>query len=181
MAAENMLARLSAFRDEQQARSLRKLCEVFYNALSTQSLGSAAVTVSAAATVATGAAWTGIVGGRSTNGLNAVNGTPNPTLVSIANAIAFPALVGTILQNNFGLWLFVINAAGVVSTLPLAQATTLAGIVFPSIPVSSAVVGGIIFNPTAATFIGGTTLTNAANTNGVALNVVGAFDPSATY
>jgi hypothetical protein len=179
--AENLAQRLDQVKDEETAYALFKLLSSIYTSLSSQSLGSAAITVSAAATVATGAAWVGMVGGKVQSGNNGLTGTPNATLVTVASGVAMPALVGTILQNNFGLWLFVINAAGTVSTLPLVQATTLAGIIFPAIPAGYTAIGGIIFNPTSATFIGGTTLTNAASTNGVALNIVGAFDPTATY
>lgn len=170
---------LQEIKDISARQALRQILSAIYEPLSSVSLASAAITVSAATTVATGAAWIGAVS--ASNPALTSNGARQAQLVQVASGVAMPALVGTILQNNFGLWLFIINAASVVSTSPLAQAATLAGIVYPAVPQGSTVIGGIVFNPTTATFIGGTTLTNAASTNGVSINIAGAFDPTATY
>lgn len=82
-------------------------------------------------------------------------------------AANMPALAGTILQNNFGGWVFTVNAAGVVAARFMTQGASLATVVMPVIPVTDAVIGYVRLNPTAANFVGGTTLLDAANTNAI--------------
>lgn len=182
--AENLNARLDLFHDLGQRRSLKKIFEGIYTALSTQSLVSAALTTGATATPATGAAWVGVVGGLSTGGNNAVSQTPNPTLVQIASGTAMAALVGTVVNATFNVFCYYVNAAGTRSSAMGTAATTLAGVIMPNTPPGNILIGFTIINPTGAgNFVGGTTVLNDAGVvpNAVSVNMVGAVDLFATF
>lgn len=88
-------------------------------------------------------------------------------------ASTMAVLAGTILQNNFGGWVFCIDVAGNLSSLFMNQAATLAGVTFPVIAPTLTILGWVRLNPTTATFIGGTTLLDAANTNAIYRDAVG--------
>jgi hypothetical protein len=88
-----------------------------------------------------------------------------------------PALVGTTLINTFNVYVFLLSTAGFTSVIGTAG-TTLGGVVWPNIPLGSTIVGALTVNPTTASFIGGTTALDAANTNVVFISPVGAFDPT---
>jgi hypothetical protein len=85
-------------------------------------------------------------------------------------AATWAVLAGTILQNNFGGWVFTVDVAGTTASRFMNQGTTLALMTWPVIPASETVVGWVRLNPTTAAFIGGTTLLDAANTNAVYVN-----------
>ena len=68
------------------------------------------------------------------------------------------ALVGTVLADYFGIWVFTMTAAGTLATTTLTSAATLAELVLPTISPSVAVVGAVLVNPTGTgNFVGGTT------------------------
>lgn len=73
-------------------------------------------------------------------------------------AADLPALVGTVVNATFNVFVFYVNAAGTVVTAMGTGATTLAGVVFPTIPDENASLGFVIVNPTGTgNFVGGTT------------------------
>lgn len=99
-------------------------------------------------------------------------------LVQTAAATVLPVLAGTISQNNFGGWAFLSDSAGTLSSVFLNQASALAGVTFPAIPKGSVILGFILANPTTATFVGGTTALDAANTNVLFISPHGPFAPA---
>lgn len=96
----------------------------------------------------------------------AANGTMTYVALAAGN---LAALVGTVLQNNVGIWFFAVDSTGAV-TQYLAQGATRGAIALPAVPATQAVFAAIEVNPTTAAFIGGTTALDAANTNAVFMN-----------
>lgn len=84
----------------------------------------------------------------------------------IAAATNMAVLAGTILQNNFGGWVFTWDGATLRSRF-MTQGATLAAVRMPAIPAGEAIIGFVRLNPTAAPFVGGTTALDAANTNAI--------------
>jgi hypothetical protein len=73
-------------------------------------------------------------------------------------AADMPALVGTVTNADFNVFVFTMNAAGTLKTYAGTQATTLGGVVFPTVADGEASLGFIIVNPTGTgDFVGGTT------------------------
>lgn len=101
----------------------------------------------------------------------------NGVLNKIPAGTSWPALTGTVLQNNFGGWAFFADSGGNLSTLPMNQAATLAGLTFPQFPMGKAFMGFVTVNPTTAPFVGGTTALDAANTNVTFVQATEAIDP----
>jgi len=102
-------------------------------------------------------------------------GIANGALVKVAAATVLPALVGTISQNTFNVYAFFVDSAGTVTSQMGTEGATKDLIVFPATPLGKALMGMAMFNPTTASFVGGTTNADAANTNIVGLNVLGSF------
>lgn len=105
----------------------------------------------------------------------------NGKLVSKATAQDLPALVGTVTNATFNVFAFFIDQAGTFTTVMGIAGSTLARVVFPSIPENKAVVGFVIINPTGTgNFVGGTTNLDDATVvpNAVFCNALGPFDPS---
>lgn len=167
MAAANIAQRIHQFHDIRQTESLRALLNSIYDRLSSVSLTSAALAGTAVTVPSTGAAWVASING---------------ILVQKATSTAMPALVGTVTNAKFNVYAFFVNSAGTVVSAMGTEAATLAGVVFPPIPVNQAVLGFIVVNPTGTgNFVGGTTNLNDVTVvpNVVFVNVVGAFDITA--
>lgn len=111
-------------------------------------------------------------------GANASTSIAGGKLVQTAGATTLPVLAGTILQNNFGGWAFLSDSAGTLTSVFLNQAGTLAAVTFPVIPKGSVILGFILANPTTATFVGGTTALDAANTNVQYISPHGPYAPA---
>lgn len=80
------------------------------------------------------------------------------TLVLVAAGTDMPALSGTVDADDFGLYVWEVDAAGTVTQLTLATASTFAGITFPTLSDDKACVGALLVNPTGTgDFVGGTT------------------------
>lgn len=70
--------------------------------------------------------------------------------------IVLPA--STVTNAKFNVFVLAMDSAAAVSAYAGTQATTLAGVVFPTIPSGSAVIGFVIVNPTGTgDFVGATT------------------------
>lgn len=68
------------------------------------------------------------------------------------------ALAGTVTNAYFNVFVFAVDSDGNVSMTMGTEATTLAGVVFPTTPSDEAVIGFVIINPTGTgNFVGGTT------------------------
>jgi hypothetical protein len=172
MAIENISKHFAKWADVHAQRILTRLFNsvltditVLRDRLKTQTLvsGALAITGGGSATAKIGSTAQAIC-----NGVLVTKTTTN-----------MPALAGTILQNNFGGWAFYIDSGGNLTSVFLNQGATLAAVTFPAVTAGLACLGYVTLNPTTATFIGGTTLLDAANTNAVYTNTVGAFEPSA--
>jgi hypothetical protein len=100
-------------------------------------------------------------------------------LVKLA-AADLPALVGTVTNATFNVFVFTVNAAGTTKTYIGTQAATLAGVVFPTTADGEVPLGFVIINPTGTgNFVGGTTNLDDATVvpNAVYVNTVGEFFP----
>ena len=90
------------------------------------------------------------------------------------------ALVGTVTNAKFNVFVFSVNAAGTFATQMGTEAATLGGVVFPAVPDGSVAVGFVIINPTGTgNFTGGTTPLDDATVvpNAVYVNTLGDFFP----
>lgn len=89
--------------------------------------------------------------------VNTLKAVIDGVLVSKAAADC-AALVGTVTNAKFNVFVFTVNASGTLTTYAGTQATTRAGVVWPTIADGEAVVGFIEVNPTGTgDFVGGTT------------------------
>lgn len=156
---------ISVVNDDFTKRALRRTLGAIANVISSQMLASAALLINAGASPL------------AKTGATAVNASVNGRLVAVPAGTVLPALVGTTLINTFNVYVFLLSTAGFTSVMGTA-ATTLGGVVWPNVPLGSTIVGAFTVNPTTASFIGGTTALDAANTNVVFISPVGAFDPT---
>lgn len=105
----------------------------------------------------------------------------NGRLVSKAAATDMAALVGSVSNAKFNVFAFFIDQSGTLTSAMGIEASTLAGVKFPPIPVGKAMLGFVIINPTGTgNFVGGTTALDDATVvpNAGYVNTVGAFDPT---
>jgi hypothetical protein len=90
------------------------------------------------------------------------------------------ALVGTVTAAKFNVFVFTVNAAGTLVTYMGTEASTRAGVVWPTIADGEVMIGFIEVNPTGTgNFVGGTTALDDATVvpNVVYVNVTSAFIP----
>ena len=85
-------------------------------------------------------------------------------------AADMPALSGTISDGYYNVYVFTVDAAGTTASAMGTEATTVAGVVFPSTPADSVVIGFVLVYTTGATFIGGTTALSAGTVTDVYFN-----------
>jgi hypothetical protein len=114
-------------------------------------------------------------------GASAYYGIANGRLVTKAAATDMAALSGTVTNARFNVYAFFIDQAGTLTSAMGIEATTLAGVKFPPIPVGKAILGFVIINPTGTgNFVGGTTPLDDATVvpNAAYVNTQGAFDPT---
>jgi hypothetical protein len=98
-------------------------------------------------------------------------------LVKIAAATDMPALTGLVITaNSFNVACFFVDRAGTTSVLFGREATTIAGIKWPTFPERKALIGTLLITHS-STFTGGTTALDAATT--VYINSTAPYDPSA--
>ncbi len=105
----------------------------------------------------------------------------NGVLVSIAANTDMAALVGTVTNAKFNVFVFSVNSAGTPVTQMGTEGATLSAVVFPTIAADSAVVGFIIVNPTGTgNFVGGTTALDDATVvpNAVYVNTPFPWNPN---
>ncbi len=98
----------------------------------------------------------------------------------IAGSTDMPALVGTILEDLFNVYVFSVDKAGTVTVQMGTAGVTEAAIKWPVLDPRKAILGFIVVNPTGTgNFVGGTSLLDDATIvpNVVYISPVGAFDP----
>lgn len=173
----SIVSYLKALASKRDAAALRAL----WNALlvdltslntntSTHCLTSAGLTIhgSASALVKAATAFYAIVGG---------------VLVTKTANTDMPALVGSVTNAKFNVFMFYIDAASVVTVAMGTEGATLAAVVFPPTPAAKAAIGMLIVNPTGTgPFVGGTTALDDATVVPTALyaNLTAPFRPTAT-
>lgn len=102
-------------------------------------------------------------------------------LVKVSANTDQAALSGTVTNAKFNVFCFFLDSAGTGTSAMGTEAATLAGVVFPAIPVGKAMIGFVIINPTGTgNFVGGTTALDDATVvpNAAYVNTVGVFDPT---
>jgi len=102
------------------------------------------------------------------------------TLVKFS-AADLPALVGTVTNAKFNVFVFTVNAAGTAKTYMGTEAATIGAVVFPTTADGETPLGFVIINPTGTgNFVGGTTALDDATVvpNAVYVNTLGEFFPS---
>lgn len=78
--------------------------------------------------------------------------------VLVKKTTAEIVLSGTVAADLFNVYVLSINAAGTVTATMGTAGATLGGVVFPTLPSGSAMIGFVIVNPTGTgDFVGGTT------------------------
>jgi hypothetical protein len=90
------------------------------------------------------------------------------------------ALVGTVTNAKFNVFLFTVNAAGTLKTYMGTEAATFTGVTFPTVLDGEVTIGYVVINPTGTgNFVGGTTALDDATVvpNAVYVNTVGVFAP----
>ncbi len=145
------------------AWSLRKILEPIFDRMASAALTSPGLVISAggATTAKTGSSDTYLVA--------------NGILVKVPASTTLPALVGTISANDFNVFCFFVDSAGVITSAAGTQGATLGAVVFPQFPRGKALLGFLIVTYT-LTFTGGTTPLDTATT--VYVNSSEAFDPA---
>lgn len=169
--AENLNQRLAPVSEVFVQRALRFMFQFFYDRLSTQTLTSAGLAINGAGNAAAkaGSAFYSCVQG---------------VLVTKAANTAMAALVGTVANAKFNVYCFFIDSAGNLTSSMGTAGSTLATIIWPSIPSNKAMIGFVIVNPTGTGgFVGGTTALDDATVvpNAVYVNTIGDFEPTAIY
>lgn len=142
---EKLAPRVAQMADTLFRDDLLKLFTGLYQRLSYTTLNSAGLVIKAGGgvLVKTGATATTLnVGG---------------VLASIAAATDMPALVGTVVNATFNVFVFSQDSAGTRYTTMGTAAATLAGVKMPNLPDNRVIIGFIVVNPTGAgNFVGGT-------------------------
>lgn len=144
--------------------NLRKILLPLVDRYSSQPLSSAGLVISSggATTAKTGSAT--------------FNAIANGSLVQISGSTAMPALTGiNITAAYYNVACFWVDSAGTVTVGGGTQAATLAGVVFPQMPLGKALIGFLIITYASA-FTGGSTPLDTATTSYV--SPIGAFDPT---
>ena len=99
----------------------------------------------------------------------------------IAGSTDMPALVGTVTNAKFNVFVFSVDKASTVTVKMGTEGATEAAIKWPKLDPRKAVVGFIVVNPTGTgDFVGGTTPLDDATVvpNAAYVSPVGAFDPA---
>lgn len=109
--------------------------------------------------------------------VNTVYGQIGAALFSKA-AADMAALVGTVTNAKFNVYVFMVDAAGTLTTSMGTEGATLGAVVFPAVAATKAVIGFVIINPTGTgNFVGGTTALDdgTVTPNAVYVDTVGTF------
>lgn len=102
-------------------------------------------------------------------------------LRQIAAATDVAALAGTVVNATFNVFVYTIDAGGTLRTRMGVAGASLAAVTFPVIPITEAVYGFTIINPTGTgNFVGGTTALDDATVapNAQHISIVGGFTPT---
>lgn len=168
---QNINTVLNHFSSQEDRKILSQLLHPTYNALSSISLTNAGLVISGAG------------GTAAKTGAAAYYACVNGVLVTKAGATAMPALVGSVTNAKFNVFVFTMDNAGTLYVQLGTEAASLALVKFPNVPLRRALVGFIVINPTGTgNFVGGTTALDDATVvpNAAYISIVGGFDPTST-
>lgn len=154
--------------NETLRRWLRVIIDPIGDRLSSQNVTSAVLAIKAggSAVVKGSAAFNGIAKGR--------------LYTKVINT-DMAALVGTVVNATFNVWVFSVDAAGTLRSDIGNAGATLGAVTFPEPLFNQAIIGYVIINPTGTgNFVGGTTALDDATVvpNAVYVNITGGFDPT---
>ena len=114
-------------------------------------------------------------------GASAYYGIAGGTLVTKGAATDMAALVGTVTNAKFNVFVYYIDSAGNLTSAMGTEGATLAAVVFPLTPEGKAAIGFTIIHPTGTgNFVGGTTALDDATVapNAAYINLVAPFNPN---
>jgi hypothetical protein len=166
---ENLIQRLNQVKDRSDARNLFLIMEGVYESMRSQFVVSAGLRIGGTTTLVRTAATASVA---------VVNGV----IRSIDAATDMPALVGTVENGTFNIFVFTLDRAGTFYTQMGTAGATLPAVRWPKLNPKHAIVGFVIINPTGTgDFVGGTTALADATVapNAVYVSPIGAFRPNA--
>lgn len=166
---EPLAQRLLAIPDKAVARALQLLLEPYVERMRSCALSTAGLVIKTggSALAKTGSAITHYIA-------NGVKGR-------IAGSTDMPALVGTVTNAKFNVFVFTVDSGGTVRVQIGVEGATEAAIKWPVLDQKRAILGMIIINPTGTgNFVGGTTALDDVTVvpNAQYISPVGVFDPT---
>ena len=166
---EPLAQRLLAIPDKAMARALQLVLEPYVERMKSCALSTAGLVIKAgsSALAKTGSAITHYIA-------NGVKGR-------IAGSTDMPALVGTVTNAKFNVFVFTVDSGGTVRAQIGVEGATEAAIKWPVLDQKRAILGMIIINPTGTgNFVGGTTALDDVTVvpNAQYISPVGVFDPT---
>ena len=166
---EPLAQRLLAIPDKAVARALQLLLEPYVERMRSCALSTAGLVIKAgsSALAKTGSDITHYIA-------NGVKGR-------IAGSTDMPALVGTVTNAKFNVFVFTVDSGGTVRVQIGVEGATEAAIKWPVLDQKRAILGMIIINPTGTgNFVGGTTALDDVTVvpNAQYISPVGVFDPT---
>lgn len=166
---EPLAQRLLAIPDKAVARALQLLLEPYVERMKSCALSTAGLVIKTggSALAKTGSAITHYIA-------NGVKGR-------IAGSTDMPALVGTVTNAKFNVFVFTVDSGGTVRVQIGVEGATEAAIKWPVLDQKRAILGMIIINPTGTgNFVGGTTALDDVTVapNAQYVSPVGVFDPT---
>lgn len=161
--------RLAGFSDKAAAYALQILFEPIFDRFKSCALSSAGLVIKAggSALVKTGSAITHYVA-------NGIKGR-------IAASTDMPALIGTVTNAKFNVFIFTVDSGGTVRVQMGTEGGAEAQVKWPELDQKRAIVGMIVVNPTGTgNFVGGTTALDDATVvpNVQYISPIGMFDPT---
>lgn len=109
--------------------------------------------------------------------VNTITAIVDDVLVQKAAADMAALSGATVADGSKNVYVFCVNAAGTLTTLPGTAATTLAGIVWSTVLDGTAVIGFLLISTTGATFVPGTTALDAGTVTATYVNTPFPFIP----
>jgi hypothetical protein len=157
---------LNGIANSSTARSLRLVIDPIADRQSSQNIVSGALAITGAGST------TAKIG-------SVIYGVANGAIYTKAANTNMPALVGTVTNTKFNVFVFSIDKAGNLTTQIGLEGSALNTVVMPEPIFNNAIIGFVIINPTGTgNFVGGTTALDDATVvpNAVYVNVTGGLD-----
>lgn len=161
---DNLSRRVNQVSDKRDARNLFLLLEPLFQRLRSVGLSDPGLEISTTATLA-----------RNGNVFHYIAEGVKRTLAVNTN---MPALVGTITDDHFNVFVFTADKNGNLFVQMGVEAETESGVTWPDLDQKRAIIGMIFVNPTLGNFVGGTTALSASGVNVSYLGTSSAYDPT---